>query len=170
MQLITAWLADEHLTIHPRLNLQLKPSDSLRVYGFPVAQLGYLFESEETEATPKLRQQRENVPLLQMGRRQFADDCAGGILRVRLHAQHDLRDVVFARGRQILDKSGRVADAKDQYPGRVGIERSRMPDARGAKQFAQHIDHIVQSHSDRLIDDYDSVYGDHRPLPLVERP
>ena len=59
MQLLTAWLADEHLTIHPRLSLQLKLSYSLRVYGFPVAQLGDLFESEDAETTPKARQQRE---------------------------------------------------------------------------------------------------------------
>ena len=59
IELITAMLAEHNLTVHPQLSLGLKPSDCLRIYGFPVAQLGDLFESEEEVKTQGARQQRE---------------------------------------------------------------------------------------------------------------
>lgn len=59
VELITAMLAEHNLTVHPQLSLGLKPSDCLRTYGFPVAQLGDLFESEEEVKTQGARQQRE---------------------------------------------------------------------------------------------------------------
>ena len=59
VELITVMLAEHNLTVHPHLSLGLKPSDCLRIYGFPVAQLGDLFESEEEVKTQGARQQRE---------------------------------------------------------------------------------------------------------------
>lgn len=59
VELITAMLSEHNLTVHPQLSLGLKLSDCLRIYGFPVAQLGDLFESEEEVKTQGARQQRE---------------------------------------------------------------------------------------------------------------
>jgi hypothetical protein len=59
VELITAILAEHNLTVHPQLSLGLKSADCLRIYGFPVAQLGDLFESEEQVKTQGARQQRE---------------------------------------------------------------------------------------------------------------
>ena len=56
---ITEWLAAQNLTVHPKLSLQLKPSQCLRVYGFPVAQLGDLFETDEAKPAKGVRKQRE---------------------------------------------------------------------------------------------------------------
>lgn len=59
VELITVMLAEDNLTVHPQLSLNLKSADCLRIYGFPVAQLGDLFESEEGEPTKGARQRRE---------------------------------------------------------------------------------------------------------------
>jgi len=59
VELITVMLAEHNLTVHPQLSLGLKSNDCVRIYGFPVAQLGDLFESEEDEPTGGARQQRE---------------------------------------------------------------------------------------------------------------
>lgn len=59
---ITAWLAEEGLTVHPKLSLSLKASESLRIYSFPVEQRGDLFSNPEPvdASSPKLaNQQRE---------------------------------------------------------------------------------------------------------------
>lgn len=59
---MTARLEEHHLTIHPKLDLTLKHSEALRIYSFPVVQLGDLFSSPALPATnlPKpLKQQRE---------------------------------------------------------------------------------------------------------------
>lgn len=59
MKFITESLAEHHLTVHPRLSLDLKLSQSIRIYGFPVVQLGDLFEDPETAPTAAIRKQRE---------------------------------------------------------------------------------------------------------------
>jgi hypothetical protein len=61
LKLITAVLAEHGLTVHPALSMSLKLSQTIRIYSFPVEQLGDLFEDPETAPTAAIRQQRERA-------------------------------------------------------------------------------------------------------------
>jgi hypothetical protein len=61
LKLITTSLAVHDLTVHPVLSMSLKLSQTVRIYSFPVEQLGDLFEDPETAPTVAMRQQREYI-------------------------------------------------------------------------------------------------------------
>jgi hypothetical protein len=61
LKFITASLAAHDLTVYPVLSMSLKLSQSVRIYSFPVEQLGHLFEDPETAPTVAVRQQRERA-------------------------------------------------------------------------------------------------------------
>jgi hypothetical protein len=61
LKLITAALAEHGLTVHPVLSMSLKLGQTIRIYSFPVEQLGDLFEDPETAPTVAVRQQRERA-------------------------------------------------------------------------------------------------------------
>jgi hypothetical protein len=61
LKFITASLAAHDLTVHPMLSMSLKLSQTVRIYSFPVEQLGDLFEDPAAAPTVAMRQQRERA-------------------------------------------------------------------------------------------------------------
>ena len=56
---ITSTLAKEGLTVYPRLSMELKLSQTVRIYTFPVVQLGDLFEDPEAAPSTTINKQLE---------------------------------------------------------------------------------------------------------------